>query len=130
VAAVAAVTVRNGRLEVERVTVAVDCGRLINPLGAANQIEGGIVWSLTSLLYGGVPIEKGRVMHRNFGQNKLLRMHECPEIDVHFVGTDAQRPWGIGEVSTPVGAPAVLNALFAATGKRLRKLPIEGVALQ
>jgi CO/xanthine dehydrogenase Mo-binding subunit len=129
VAAVAEVTVRDGNLEVDRVTVVADCGRLINPLGAANQIEGGIVWSLTSLLYGGVPIENGRVMHRNFAQNKLLRMHECPRIDVHFVGTDAERPWGIGEVSTPVGAPAVLNALFAATGKRLRKLPIEGVAL-
>jgi isoquinoline 1-oxidoreductase beta subunit len=129
VAAVAEVTVREGNLKVDRVTVAVDCGRLINPLGAANQIEGGIVWSLTSLFYGGVPIEKGRVLRRNFAENKLLRMHECPEIDVHFVGTDAERPWGIGEVSTPVGAPAVLNALFAATGKRIRKLPIEGVAL-
>jgi CO/xanthine dehydrogenase Mo-binding subunit len=130
VAAVAEVTVRDGSLAIDRVTVAADCGRLINPLGAANQIEGGIVWSLTSLLYGGVPIENGRVMHRNFAENKLLRMQECPEIDVHFTGTDAERPWGIGEVSTPVGAPAVLNALFAATGKRIRRLPIEGVALR
>jgi CO/xanthine dehydrogenase Mo-binding subunit len=129
VAAVAEVTVRDGSLVIDRVTVAADCGRLINPLGAANQIEGGIVWSLTSLLYGGVPIENGRAMHRNFAENRLLRMHECPEIGVHFTGTDAERPWGIGEVSTPVGAPAVLNALFAATGKRIRKLPIEGVAL-
>ena len=58
-----------------------------------------------------------------------MRMNECPQIDVHFVGGDAERPWGIGEVSTPVGAPAVLNAIFAATGKRLRKLPIEGAKL-
>jgi CO/xanthine dehydrogenase Mo-binding subunit len=128
-AAVAEVTVRDGALRIDRVTVAVDCGRLINPLGAANQIEGGIVWSLTSLLYGGVPIEKGRCLHRNFADNKLLRMNECPQIEVHFAGTDAERPWGIGEVSTHVGAPAVLNALFAATGKRLRKLPIEGASL-
>jgi CO/xanthine dehydrogenase Mo-binding subunit len=128
-AAVAEVTVRDGALTIDRVTVAVDCGRLVNPLGAANQIEGGIVWSLTSLFHGGVPIEKGHCLHRNFADNKLLRMNECPDIDVHFTGTDAERPWGIGEVSTHVGAPAVLNALFAATGKRLRKLPIEGIAL-
>jgi isoquinoline 1-oxidoreductase beta subunit len=129
VAAVAEVTVLEGKLTIERVTVAVDCGRLINPLGAANQIEGGIVWSLTGLLYGGVPIKNGRAVNSTFAQNKLLRMHECPQIDVHFAGVDAERPWGIGEISTPVGAPAVLNAIFAATGKRIRKLPIEGVAL-
>jgi CO/xanthine dehydrogenase Mo-binding subunit len=129
VAAIAEVTVRDGNLKVDRVTVAVDCGRLINPSSAANQIEGGIVWSLTGLLYGGLPIVNGRAVNRTFADNKLLRMNECPQIDVHFVGGDAERPWGIGEVSTPVGAPAVLNAIFAATGKRLRKLPIEGVSL-
>ncbi len=129
VAAIAEVTVKDGALKIDRVTVAVDCGRLINPSGAANQIEGGIVWSLTGLLYGGLPIKNGRAVNKTFAQNKLLRMNECPQIDVHFVGGDAERPWGIGEVSTPVGAPAVLNAIFAATGKRLRKLPIEGVSL-
>ena len=71
----------------------------------------------------------GAAVNRTFADNKLLRMNECPQIDVHFVGGDAERPWGIGEVSTPVGAPAVLNAIYAATGKRLRKLPIEGVSL-
>jgi isoquinoline 1-oxidoreductase beta subunit len=129
VAAVAEVTVREGQLTIDLVTVAVDCGRLINPLGAANQIEGGIVWSLTGLLYGGVPIKNGRAVNSTFAQNKLLRMHECPQIDVHFAGVDAERPWGIGEIATPVGAPAVLNAIFAATGKRIRRLPIEGIAL-
>jgi isoquinoline 1-oxidoreductase beta subunit len=129
VACIAEVTVRDGALRVDRITVAVDCGRLINPLGAANQIEGGIVWSLTGLLYGGVPIRNGRVQHRNWADNKLLRINECPEIDVFFTGTDAERPWGIGEVSTPVAAPAVLNAIHAATGKRLRKLPLEGQSL-
>jgi CO/xanthine dehydrogenase Mo-binding subunit len=129
VAAIAEVTVKDGALKVDRVTVAVDCGRLINPLGAANQIEGGIVWSLTGLLYGGLPIKNGRAVNKTFAENKLLRMNECPRIDVHFVGGDAERPWGIGEVSTPVGAPAVLNAIFAATGKRIRTVPIEGVPL-
>jgi CO/xanthine dehydrogenase Mo-binding subunit len=130
VACIAEVSVRDGALRVKKIWVAVDCGRLINPLGAANQIEGGIVWSLTALLYGGVPIEKGRCLHRNFADNKLLRIGECPDIEVHFAGTDAGRPWGIGEVSTPVAAPAVLNAIFAATGQRIRKLPIEGLSLQ
>ncbi len=125
VACIAEVSVADGALKIHKVTVAVDCGRLINPLGAANQVEGGIVWSLSGLLYGGVPIRNGRCVHRNFADNKLLRIHECPEIEVHFTGTDAERPWGIGEVSTPVAAPAVLNAIFAATGQRIRKLPLE-----
>lgn len=123
-ACIAEVTVKDGALKVNKVWVAVDCGRLINPLGAANQIEGGIVWSLTGLLYGGVPIRNGRCVHSNFADNQLLRIHECPEIEVHFAGTDAERPWGIGEVSTPVAAPAVLNAIFAATGQRIRTLPL------
>jgi isoquinoline 1-oxidoreductase beta subunit len=129
IACIAEVTVKDGALRLDRITVAVDCGRLINPLGAANQIEGGIVWSLTGLLYGGVPIRRGRVQHRNWADNKLLRIHECPPIDVFFTGADAERPWGIGEVSTPVAAPAVLNAIHAATGKRIRKLPLEGQSL-
>jgi CO/xanthine dehydrogenase Mo-binding subunit len=129
VACIAEVSVQGGALKVRKITIAVDCGRLINPLGAANQIEGGIVWSLTAMFYGGVPIRNGRVQHRNWADNKLLRIHECPQIEVHFTGTDAERPWGIGEVSTPVAAPAVLNAIFAATGQRIRKLPIENIAL-
>jgi CO/xanthine dehydrogenase Mo-binding subunit len=129
VACVAEITVKEGALKVDRITVAVDCGRLVNPLGAAAQVEGGIVWSLTGLLYGGLPIKNGRAVHRNFADNKLLRMPECPPIDVHFVGGDAERPWGIGEVSTPVAAPAVLNAIHAATGKRIRRVPLEGIAL-
>jgi isoquinoline 1-oxidoreductase subunit beta len=125
VACIAEVSVTDGALKLHKITVAVDCGRLVNPLGAANQIEGGIVWGLTGLLYGGVPIRNGRVQHRNWADNKLLRIHECPEIEVHFTGTDAERPWGIGEVSTPVAAPAVLNAIHSATGQRVRTLPLE-----
>ena len=105
-------------------TIGVDCGKVINPSGAANQIEGGIVWSLTALMYGGYPIKHGRATQRNFHENKLLRMDECPPIDVHFVPSQDERPWGIGEISSPLGVPAVLNAIFAATGKRIRKVPI------
>ena len=124
-AAVAEVTVQAGRVVVDRITVAIDCGKLINPSGAANQITGGLIWGLTALFYGGAPVENGRVTQSNFHQNKLLRMNECPAMEVHFVDRHAERPWGIGEVSTPLAAPAVLNAIYAATGQRIRKLPIE-----
>ena len=129
-AVVAEVTVRNSKLKIEKITVAVDCGRIINPSGTSNQIVGGIVWSLTALLYGGYPISNGRAVHTNFHQNKLLRMHECPPIDVHFIDSQDEKPWGIGEVSSPLGVPAVLNAIYAATGKRIRKVPLEPGSLQ
>jgi isoquinoline 1-oxidoreductase subunit beta len=63
-------------------------------------------------------------VHTNFHQNKLIRMDECPSMEVHFVNSDDERPWGIGEISSPLGVPAVLNAIFAATGKRIRKIPV------
>jgi CO/xanthine dehydrogenase Mo-binding subunit len=129
-AVVAEVTVRDYKLKIEKITVAVDCGRIINPSGASNQIVGGIVWSLTALLYGGYPISNGRAVHTNFHQNKLLRMHECPPIDVHFIESEDEKPWGIGEVSSPLGVPAVLNAIYAATGKRIRKVPLEPGSFQ
>lgn len=124
-AVVADVTVADRLLKINRITVAVDCGKVINPSGTVNQISGGIVWSLTALLYGGLPIVNGRALYTNFHQNKLLRMRECPPIDVHFATTDDVRPWGVGEISSPMGVPAVLNAIYAATGKRLRKVPID-----
>ena len=85
---------------------------------------GGIVWSLTALFYGGLPIKNGRAVQTNFHQNKLLRMDECPPMEVHFVDTNEERPAGIGEISSPLGVPAVLNAIYAATGKRIRKIPL------
>lgn len=124
-AVVAEVTVKDEQLTIDGITVAVDCGLVINPSGTTNQIAGGIVWSLTALLYGGLPIVNGRAVYRNFHQNRLLRMRECPPINVHFVESDDQRPWGVGEISSPMGVPAVLNAIYAATGKRIRKVPID-----
>jgi isoquinoline 1-oxidoreductase beta subunit len=126
---VAEVTVRERKLTIDKVTIGVDCGRVINPSGASNQIVGGIVWSLTALLYGGYPIKNGRAIHTNFHQNKLLRMKECPPMEVHFVDSTDERPWGIGEISSPLGVPAVLNAIYAATGKRIRKVPLTPDAL-
>jgi isoquinoline 1-oxidoreductase subunit beta len=123
-AVIAEVTISAGKLSIDKITVAVDCGKVVNPSGASNQIEGGIVWSLTALLYGGYPIKNGRAVQKNFHENKLLRMDECPAMEVHFVDSQDERPWGIGEISSPLGVPAVLNAIFAATGKRIRKVPI------
>jgi CO/xanthine dehydrogenase Mo-binding subunit len=128
-AVIAEVTVRDSKLTIDKMTIAVDCGKVVNPSGASNQITGGIVWSLTALLYGGLPIRNGRAVQTNFHQNKLLRMNECPQMEVHFVESDDERPWGIGEISSPLGVPAVLNALFAATGKRIRKVPLSQDAL-
>lgn len=128
-AVVAEVTVRGGKLTVNKMTIAVDCGRVVNPSGASNQITGGIVWSLTALLYGGYPIKNGKAVHTNFHQNKLLRMNECPPMEVHFIDSKDERPWGIGEISSPLGVPAVLNAIFAATGKRIRKVPLSTESL-
>jgi CO/xanthine dehydrogenase Mo-binding subunit len=123
-AAVAEVTVTSEKLTIDNITISVDCGRVINPLGAENQLVGGIVWSLTALLYGGHPIKNGRAVYSNFHQNKLLRMNECPPMQVHFVMTTEDRPGGVGEISSTLGVPAVLNAIFAATGKRIRRVPI------
>jgi len=124
-AVIAEVTVQNATLIINRVTIGVDCGKVINPSGTANQITGGIVWSLTALLYGGLPIKNGRAVYSNFHQNKLLRMNECPPMEVHFVDTDEKMPGGVGEISSALGVPAVLNAIFAATGKRIRKVPLK-----
>jgi len=123
-AAIAEVMVRDQRIRIEKVTIAVDCGKVINPSGAINQLSGGMVWSLTALLYGGVPLRNGRAERSNFHENKLLRMNECPKIEVHLVPSSDERPWGLGEMSTPLGVPAVLNAIYAATGKRIRKIPL------
>ncbi len=123
-AVVADVNVRGGKLTINKITIAVDCGKVINPSGASNQLVGGIVWSLTALLYGGYPIKNGRAVHTNFHENKLLRMKECPPMEVHFTENKDERPWGIGEISSPLGVPAVLNAIFAASGKRIRRVPL------
>lgn len=124
-AVVAKVTVRDRRLIIDKIDVAVDCGKIVNPSGVNQQITGGIIWGLTALFYGGLPIRNGRAVHTNFHQNKLLRMRECPPIDVHFAETNDEKPWNVGEISSPLAVPAVLNAIFAATGKRIRTVPLK-----
>ncbi len=122
-AQVAEVSVNRGKLRVDRVTCAVDCGYAVNPSGVEQQIRSGIVFGLSAALKGGITIDRGRVQQQNFHQYDVLRMEEMPKIEVHIVPS-RNNPGGIGEASTPGIAPAVANAIFAATGKRIRKLPI------
>ncbi len=123
VAQVAEISIDGSALRVHRVVCAVDCGRVVNPDTVAAQMEGGIVFGLTAALMGRVTLEKGRVKQSNFHDYRLLTMREAPAIEVHIVPSSLA-PGGVGEPGTPPIAPAVANAVFAATGKRVRQLPI------
>jgi isoquinoline 1-oxidoreductase beta subunit len=122
-AQVAEVSIDKGKLRVHRVVCAVDCGQVINPAIVEQQIQSGIVYGLSAALKGGITIKNGRVEQQNFHQYEVLRIDEMPMVEVHIVPS-TNPPGGIGEASTPTTAPAVANAIFALTGKRLRKLPI------
>ena len=125
VAHVAEVTVaKDGTLRVDRVVVAVDCGQVINPDLVAAQIEGGVVFGLTSALYDEITIQNGQVQQTNFDNYPMLRIADMPKVEVHLVPSH-EPPGGIGEPGVPSTAPAVANAIFAATGKRLRRLPFQ-----
>ena len=124
VAQVAEVTVRKGgRIRVDRVVIAVDCGMAINPDVVRAQMEGGMGFGLSAALLSEVTLEDGLVQQSNFHDYQVLRMDRMPEVEVHIVPS-AAAPTGVGEPATPVIAPAVANALFAATGQRLRSLPL------
>jgi isoquinoline 1-oxidoreductase beta subunit len=122
-AQVAEVSIDRGRLVVHKVVCVVDCGRVINPSGVEQQLEGGLVYGLSAALRGSITIDRGRVQQSNFHQYEPLRMREMPVVETHIIPSEAA-PGGIGEVATPAIAPAVTNAIFAATGKRIRRLPI------
>jgi isoquinoline 1-oxidoreductase subunit beta len=128
VAEVAEVSVdADGAPHVHRVVCAVDCGPVVNPDIVEAQMQSAIVYGLTAALWGEITIDKGRVQQSNFHDYRMLRMVEMPVVEVHIVpSTDAQG--GVGEPGTPPIAPAVCNAIFALTGKRIRKLPIGKVA--
>jgi isoquinoline 1-oxidoreductase beta subunit len=117
----------DGSVRVHRVVCAVDCGPTVNVGQIEAQLQGGIVYGLTAALYGEITIEHGRVAQNNFSDYRMLTLAECPEIEVHLVRSDAA-PGGIGEAGLPPIAPAVCNAIFAGTGKRIRRLPIGRVA--
>jgi isoquinoline 1-oxidoreductase beta subunit len=112
-----------GTPRVHRIVAAIDCGTIVNLSGAEAQAQGGILDGLSAALYGEITVERGRVRQSNFHDYRLLRMREAPRVDVHFI-RGAETPSGLGEPPLPPVAPAVANALFALTGKRVRRLPI------
>jgi isoquinoline 1-oxidoreductase subunit beta len=122
-AQVAEISVNQGKVRVHRVVCAVDCGHVVNPAIVEQQIRSAIVYGLTAALKGEITIDKGRVQQNNFNQYDMLRIDEAPVVEVHMVAS-TQNPGGIGEAGVPAIAPAVCNAVFAATGKRVRRLPI------
>ena len=125
VAEVAEVSVaEDGTPKVHRVVAAVDCGMTVNPAIIQRQIEGSIVYGLSAALYGKISFKDGRVEQSNFHNYPVLRMSEMPRVEVHLLAS-TEKPGGIGEPGTPPIAPAVTNAIFAATGKRVRTLPID-----
>jgi len=120
---------RNGSVRVRRVTCAVDCGTVINPDTVQAQLQSGIIFGITAALYGNITLKDGRVEQSNFDTYQILRIDEAPAIDVHIVQS-REPPGGMGEAGTSAIVPAVTNAIFAATGKRLRKLPVDTTALK
>ena len=121
-AQVAEISIEQGKVRVHRVVCAVDCGRVINPTGVIQQAQGAMVYGLSAALRGSITIDRGRVAESNFHQYEPLRMNEMPVVDVHIVPSTAA-PGGMGELTTPPIAAAVGNAIYAATGKRIRRLP-------
>ncbi len=125
---VAEISIADGEVRVHKIVCVVDCGQMVNPRIVESQIESGIVFGLSAALWGEVTIAGGQVRQTNFNSYRVLRNNELPELDVHLIDSD-EAPGGIGEAGVPLVAPALCNAIFAATGKRLRELPIAGQAL-
>jgi isoquinoline 1-oxidoreductase beta subunit len=119
----------SGDVAVKRIVCAVDCGVVINPDTVRAQIQGGAIFGITGALYGQVTFKNGRVEQSNFHDYRPLRINEAPAIEIHII-TSSEAPGGMGEPGTSCVAPAITNAIFAATGKRLRKLPIDSDALK
>jgi isoquinoline 1-oxidoreductase beta subunit len=122
-AQVAEVSVTGDRIRVHRVVVAVDLGKMVNPNIVKQQIESSIIFGISAGLFGEITLKDGRVQQTNFNNYPVVRMSASPVIDIHLVDSD-EKPSGIGEPATALVCPAVANAVFAVTGKRLRKMPL------
>jgi isoquinoline 1-oxidoreductase beta subunit len=107
---------------------AVDTGIIVNPDTVIAQIQGGLIFGLTAALYGEITIDKGRVKQSNFNDYRMLRIDETPAIEVYLIDSD-EAPGGIGETGTTAAPPALGNAIYAATGVRLRRLPVDRAAI-
>ena len=119
----------DGAVRVHRVVCAIDCGFAVDPDQVRAQMEGAVVYGLTAALHGRITIERGRVVQSNFGDYPMLRIGEMPLVEVHILES-GEKPGGIGQPGVPPLAPAVCNAIFALTGKRIRELPIARTALR
>jgi len=122
-AQVAEVSVTDGKVRVHRIVSALDCGRYVNPNILAAQLEGGAIFAASAALYQELTFENGRLQQTNFHSFPMVRMNDCPEIETHLIESQ-EKSTGAGEPGVPCTAPAIANAIFAATGKRVRKLPI------
>jgi isoquinoline 1-oxidoreductase beta subunit len=122
IAEVVEISMKNGAPVVHKVTVAADLGRMVNPDTVEAQIQSSVVFGLSAALWGEITVDKGQVQQQNFHQYRLMRIHETPQIDIVLLESGA-KPGGIGEPATALVAPAVANAIFAATGKRIRRMP-------
>jgi isoquinoline 1-oxidoreductase beta subunit len=118
-----------GAVRVRRVVCAMDCGTVVNPDTVQAQIQSGIMFGATAALYGEITLKNGRVEQTNFDSYQMLRMNDAPAIEVHVVKSAAP-PGGMGETGTSAIVPAIANAIFAATGKRLRKMPVDAGLLK
>jgi isoquinoline 1-oxidoreductase beta subunit len=114
-----------GSIRLRRLVAALDCGQVVNPDSVKAQIEGGLVFGMTAALHGEVTFDKGRVQQANFNNYRMLRMDETPPIEVHLVDS-SEKPGGLGETGTAAAFPAIANAVLAASGKRIRRLPLLG----
>ena len=123
VAQVAEVSTEGSDIVVHKVTCAVDCGIAVNPSGIAQQMESAVIYGLSAALFGEVTIKDGKIEQQNFNNYPVLRINQAPQVETVIVKS-AEAPGGIGEPGTPPVAPAVANAVFAMTGKRLRNLPL------
>jgi isoquinoline 1-oxidoreductase beta subunit len=127
---VAEVTVsKTGEVHVDRVYVVLDTGVVVNPDTVVAQIQSGVIFGISAVLWGEITLDKGRVQQSNFDDYRVVRIDEAPKIDVEIIKSEAD-PGGIGEPGTSGLAPAVMNAVYAATGVRLRKTPIDSKRLR
>jgi len=125
VAQVAEISVEGKKIHIDKVYCVIDCGRIVNPDTIEAQMQSGIVYGLTATLYGEITVENGKIKQNNFPNYKMLKMKTMPEVITHIIDSD-EYPGGVGEPATPPIAPALTNAIFSATGDRVRSLPLSG----
>jgi isoquinoline 1-oxidoreductase beta subunit len=117
-----------GKINVRKITSVVDAGRTVNPDTIGAQVQGGLLFGITAALYGDITLKNGRVQQRNFNDYRMMRINETPQIDVHVVPS-TEDPGGIGEPGCSAGPPSLVNAILAATGVRIHRLPIDRTLL-